>query len=253
MERPALQPEQSTDLPPRRHRKHGARRDEEHKHHPEARARTPRPLPVLDTRAAAGPMELVGASDGIRIGRRRLVGHERARGPLPCRLAYVFDHPGSIRPRRPHGVSDILSREMVTRERRFDPGLFGLGDGLGLVSGVVLAVSSFTGWYTGEGEGVTISVLGWHTGVLGKLVLFVGLAVVLVLVLRELGIEPPAALPQSLVTVALGALATVFVLVRVISVPDDFFFANRGVGLWISLAAAIAVIVSGLIQASEEL
>ena len=142
---------------------------------------------------------------------------------------------------------------MVTRERRFEPGLFGLGDGLGLLAGVVLAVSSFTGWYTGEGEGVTISVLGWNTGILGKLILFVGLAVVLVLVLRELGIEPPAALPQSLVTVALGALATIFVLVRVISVPDDFFFANRGVGLWISLVAAIAVIVSGLIQASDEL
>jgi hypothetical protein len=114
-------------------------------------------------------------------------------------------------------------------------------------------VSSFTGWYTGEGEGVTISVLGWNTGILGKLILFVGLAVVLVLLLRELGIEPPAALPQSLLTVALGALATIFVLVRVISVPDDFFFAHRGVGLWISLAAAIAVIIAGLLQASEEL
>jgi len=57
----------------------------------------------------------------------------------------------------------------------------------------------------------------------------------------------------GLFAVALGALATIFVLVRVISVPDDFFFANRGVGLWISLAAAVAVIVSGLIQASEEL
>ena len=94
----------------------------------------------------------------------------------------------------------------------------------------MLAVSSFTGWYTGEGEGVTISVLGWNTGVLGKLVLFVGLAVVLVLVLRELGIEPPAALPQSLLTIALGALATIFVLVRVISVPDDFFFATAASG-----------------------
>ena len=100
---------------------------------------------------------------------------------------------------------------------------------------------------------MTISVLGWNTGVLGKLVLFVGLAVVLVVVLRELGIEPPAALPQSLLTVALGALGTIFVLVRVISVPDDFFFAGRGIGLWISLAAAIAVIVAGLLQASEEL
>jgi hypothetical protein len=76
---------------------------------------------------------------------------------------------------------------------------------------------------------------------------------VLVLVLREVGVEPPAAVPQSLLTVALGALATIFVLVRVISVPDDFFFANRGVGIWISLAAAIAVIVAGLLQASEEL
>jgi hypothetical protein len=141
----------------------------------------------------------------------------------------------------------------MLRERRLDTGLFGLGDGLALVAGVVLAVSSFTGWYTGEGEGVTISVLGWNTGVLGKLVLFVGLAVVLVLVLREVGVEPPAAVPQSLLTVALGALATIFVLVRLISVPDDFFFANRGVGIWISLAAAIAVIVAGLLQASEEL
>jgi hypothetical protein len=141
----------------------------------------------------------------------------------------------------------------MLRERRFDTGLLGLGDGLALVAGIVLAVSSFTGWYTGEGEGVTISVLGWDTGVLGKLVLFVGLAVVLVLVLREAGVEPPAAVPQSLLTVSLGALATIFVLIRVISVPDDFFFANRGVGLWISLAAAIAVILAGLLQASEEL
>ncbi len=149
-------------------------------------------------------------------------------------------------------MSEILSR-VAMRERRIDPGLLGLGDGLGVVAGIVLAVSAFTGWYTGEGEGVTISVLGWNTGVLGKLVLFVGLAVVVVLLLRELGIEPPAALPQSLVTIALGALATIFVLVRVISVPDDFFFAHRGVGLWISLAAALAVIVAGLLQASEEM
>lgn len=143
----------------------------------------------------------------------------------------------------------------MMREPRFDVGRYGIGDGLGIVAGVVLAVSAFTGWYTGDGEGqdVTISVLGWHTGVLGKLVLFAGLAVVLVMALRELGIEPPPALPQSLVTVGLGALATIFVLIRVISIPDDFFFAHRGVGIWISLVAAIAVIVAGLLQASEEL
>ena len=142
---------------------------------------------------------------------------------------------------------------MAMRERRLDAGVVGLGDGLGIVAGLVLAISSFTGWYSGEGEGVTISVLGWNTGILGKLVLFVGVAVVVVLVLRELGIEAPAALPQSLLTVALGALGTIFVLIRVISVPDDFFFAGRGVGIWIALAAAIGVIIAGLLQASEEL
>ena len=142
----------------------------------------------------------------------------------------------------------------MIRERRFDPGPYSLGDGLGLVAGIVLAVSAFTGWYTGEGQGVTISVLGWHTGVLGKLVLFVGLAVVLVVVLRELGIEPPAALPQSLVTVALGALATIFVLIRVITIPEDLLPADgRGIGIWISLAAALLAVGAGIVRASEEL
>ena len=131
----------------------------------------------------------------------------------------------------------------------------GTGERLGILSGVVLAVSAFTGWYTGEGsdQGVSIAVLGWDTGVLGKLVLFIGLAVVLILALRELGIQPPPALPESLVTIALGAVATILVLVRLIDIPDDFFFAGRGIGLWISLVAAIGIVVAGLLQASEEL
>lgn len=135
----------------------------------------------------------------------------------------------------------------------FERGLFGLGDRLGLVAGIVLAVSAFTGWYSGTGEGVTVSVIGWHTGTLGKLVFFLGLAVVLVVALREVGITPPAAVPESLLTIALGSVATIFVLVRAVSIPDDFFFAGRGIGIWISLAAAIGVIVAGLLQASEEL
>jgi hypothetical protein len=132
-------------------------------------------------------------------------------------------------------------------------GLYGLGDRLGFVAGLVLAVSSFTGWYTGPGEGVTVSVLGWHTGTLGKLVFFIGVAVVVLVALREIGVAMPAALPDSLVAIALGALATIFVLVRVISIPDDFFFAGRGIGIWIALVSAVSVIVAGLLQASEEL
>lgn len=131
--------------------------------------------------------------------------------------------------------------------------LLGLSDQLTTLTGVVLAISSFTGWYTGPSEGVTVSVTGWHTGTLGKLVFFIGLAVLLVVVLREAGIELPAAAPESLVTIALGSLATIFVLVRLFSIPSDFFFAGRGVGIWISLLAAVGVIASGLLQVSEEL
>jgi hypothetical protein len=134
-----------------------------------------------------------------------------------------------------------------------DRGLFGLGDRLGLLAGVVLAVSAFSAWYTGTGQGTTISVTGWHGGAPGKLVFFIGVAVVVLIVLRELGIEPPAALPESLLVMVLGAAATVLTLVRIITIPDDFFFATRGVGIWISLAAAIVVILAGLLQASEDL
>jgi hypothetical protein len=152
-------------------------------------------------------------------------------------------------------MTDTVRAMQAYRDDRpvLDRGLYGLGDRLGFVAGLVLAVSAFTGWYTGPDAGVTVSVLGWHTGTLGKLVFFVGLAVVILVALRELGVAMPAALPESLVTIALGALATIFVLVRVISIPDDFFFAGRGVGIWIALVSAVAVIGAGLLQASEEL
>jgi hypothetical protein len=137
--------------------------------------------------------------------------------------------------------------------RQGGPSLWGFGERATWVAGLVLALSALTGWYSGEGQGATISVIGWNTGVLGKLVLVIGIAAVLVVALRQWGFELPAAVPESLVVIALGALATIFVLVRAISIPDEFFFAHRGIGLWISLIAALGLIAAGLLQASEEL
>lgn len=132
--------------------------------------------------------------------------------------------------------------------------LWGLGDRLTWIAGLVLCVSAFTGWYAGTGsDGLVVSVTAWNTGLVGKLVLFVGLAVLLLVALREAGVELPAAVPESLVVIVLGSVATILVLIRTISIPDDFFFAGRSVGLWISLVSAIGLIVAGLLQASEEL
>jgi hypothetical protein len=137
---------------------------------------------------------------------------------------------------------------------RVGEGLWGLGERLTWLSGLILAVSAFTGWYAGSGDGVQLSVTGWHSGSLGKLVFFVGLAVLALVALREAGIDLPATVPESLVVVALGSLATVFVLVRLISIPERLLPVDgRGIGIWISLAAAVAVIAAGLLRAAEEL
>jgi hypothetical protein len=132
--------------------------------------------------------------------------------------------------------------------------LWAVGERLTWLSGLILLLSTLMGWYVGSGDGLTISVIGWHTGVLGKLVFFIGLAVLGLVALRQAGIEPPATVPESLVVIALGAVATVFVLIRLISVPERFLPADgRGIGIWISLLAALAVIVAGLLEAAEEL
>ena len=137
---------------------------------------------------------------------------------------------------------------------RRGPSLWGLGERVTWVTGLVLALSALTGWYSGEGEGVQISVIGWHTGVLGKLVLVLGLLAILVVALKQWGFELPAAVPESLVVIALGALATIFVLIRLISVPDEFFGTRgRGIGIFIALIAALLVTIAGLLRASEEL
>lgn len=124
---------------------------------------------------------------------------------------------------------------------------------LTFIFGLSLTISALTGWYSGTGEGTTVSIIGWHTGALGKLVFFLGLLAVLLVALREFGFSLPAALPESLVAITIGAAATVLVLVRVISIPDAFFFAGRGFGIWLSLVCAVGIIVSGLLAASEEL
>jgi hypothetical protein len=137
---------------------------------------------------------------------------------------------------------------------RAPTGIWAAGERLTWVAGLVLALSSFMGWYAGSGVGVKLAVIGWHTGVLGKLVFFIGVAVLALVTLRESGFELPATVPESLIVLALGTLAAIFVLIRVISIPDSMLPADgRGIGIWISLVAAFGVIAGGLLRAAEEL
>jgi hypothetical protein len=133
-------------------------------------------------------------------------------------------------------------------------GIWAAGERITWVSGLVLALSSFMDWYAGSGVGVKLAVIGWHSGILGKLVFFVGLAVLALVALRESGFELPATVPDSLLVLGLGALALIFVLIRLISIPDAVLPADgRGIGIYISLLAALGVILGGLLRAAEEL
>jgi hypothetical protein len=145
---------------------------------------------------------------------------------------------------------------METRQRMgFSPAEFrSPGEGLAWLGGLVLALSSFMSWYSFDGGlGFTASITGWHTGILGKLVFFVGLAVLGFLALRMSGFELPPSVPGGMVIAGFGFIGTLFVIIRLISIPDDFAPAGRSIGIWISLLAGLLLIAAGLLRSAEEL
>lgn len=155
----------------------------------------------------------------------------------------------------PDSFSSYRSEPQPRGLTRRSPVLAEWAERLAWVSGLVLAVSAFTDWYAGTlPNGLTLSVTGWHSGALGKLVFFVGLVTLILEALREAGIGLPPTIPERLVLVALGALATIFVLIRLLSVPDVYFPTTaRGIGLWIALLAALGLLGTGLLRTAEEL
>ena len=165
---------------------------------------------------------------------------------------FDFDDPELDEPEP--GPRAAPDRRPMTHPR---PGgnIWSMGGRIAWVAGLVLMLSSLMGWYVGASvEGPTLAVTGWHTGTIGKIVFFLGALVVLLAILREAGIELPPSVPESLVTIGIGALATVLVLIRVISIPDTFAGTSvRGIGLWIALLSAICVIAAGLLEAGEDL
>jgi hypothetical protein len=145
--------------------------------------------------------------------------------------------------------------ERRPRPERATPAAGSWGVRLAWVSGLVLTISAFTDWYVGTlPNGLTFSVTGWHSGTVGKLVFFVGLATLILEGLRAAGILLPAAVPDRLILIGLGAFAVIFVLVRLISVPDTYFVStSRGIGLYIALLGALGLLGAGMLRTAEDL
>jgi hypothetical protein len=133
-------------------------------------------------------------------------------------------------------------------------GLWRTGELLAWLGGLVLTLGAFMGWYSISGDlRGKLSVLGWNTGTIGKLVFAVGVVVLLLLALRAFGVELPPSVPDGIVIAALGLVATILVLVRLIDVPEAFQpMVGRGIGIWLSLLAALLLIVAGLLKSTED-
>ena len=188
-------------------------------HDPEASVRAARGVLPLAARVAARPLTAVRALDrrgvergGIvvqRLGARRRLGHRCSVKRSPGSGHALRARPrgthvrlratGSIRPAEaPYFApcSPTSSRTRASRSRPAPPrpvvqGIWGSGDRIVWLAAFTLTLSTLMGWYSGDSVGVKLAVIGWNTGVLGKLVFFIGFAALAIVILREFGVELP--------------------------------------------------------------
>ena len=96
-----------------------------------------------------------------------------------------------------------------------------------------------------------LSVNGWHyfSAVLAWLLTV--LATIIVLLKAFPGFSFRMPLPEGLVIMALGAIAFVLVLYRLIAVPAPAEAFGRGAGVYVAMLATLAVAVGGFFKNAE--
>ena len=105
-----------------------------------------------------------------------------------------------------------------------------------------------------EGAGVDtsgFSVNGWHyfSAVLAWLLTVVATAVVCLKALPSLAYRLPV--PESLAVMALGAIAFLLVLYRLIAMPAPSEAFGRGAGIFVALLATVLVAAGGFLKNAE--
>jgi hypothetical protein len=121
------------------------------------------------------------------------------------------------------------------------------GEWVAGISGLVLLVALFLPWYADDAGSRT----GWQSlGALDLVLAVVALAALAIPVLTAVHRVPAVPLAHQSLTTLVGLLAVVLVLIRVLNLPD--WADQREWGLWVALAAALGVVVGGLIAMRDE-
>ena len=139
------------------------------------------------------------------------------------------------------------------------------GDMIAGGGAVVLFISLFLDWYkvSVKGFGDVGSEGGSAFDALGigpVFLLLVSLVVIAIVVVRALGVAlPELPVPLSTVILGLGALATLYILFRLIFVPDgdvpdafdDAVDFGRSIGIFLAFLSALAITAGGFLSARE--
>ena len=121
------------------------------------------------------------------------------------------------------------------------------------IGGLILFISVFLDWFKFSFGGIGMSGVGGASGVdatkLCYLIALVALLAIAVVVLRVVEVDLDAMpVPMSVVVMAAGGLSLVIVILRMVIHQD---FLSLSYGIFISLIAAIAVVVGGVLMQRE--
>lgn len=123
------------------------------------------------------------------------------------------------------------------------------GEWVAAVSGLVLLVSLFLPWYDdGEGSG---SQTGWEAfALLDLLLAVVALAALAIPLVTASQRVPAVSIAHQSLTTLVGILTLVWVLIRVLNLPDEA--TGREIGLAVGCLATLGVVAGGLIAMRDE-
>ncbi len=136
-----------------------------------------------------------------------------------------------------------------------------LGDKLAVVGALIGVIATFMPWYSwslsGFGVASSVSASLWDaSGGIAFLILAAGVVAIAVIALRmfEVFDLSEQGVPEALVILIAAAVAALFTLFRLASIPGGAgaFGFGRSWGLWIGLVGAALFVVGGLIKFQED-
>jgi hypothetical protein len=116
-------------------------------------------------------------------------------------------------------------------------------------SAIILFISCFLTWYSISVGVASASVDGTHEG-LGKLILLLAIAALVVIGLELFAANVTLPLPSSLILLGIGGLSALLALIKMLDKP--YSGLSIGFGLYLALIASIGLAVGGYLKMQEE-